>query len=144
MENSSRTKSQEGFTVAAYYSFIPFDRKSNPLWLIPPLGLILLPTILVFSQPDLGTSLLIFISGLAVMFLAGVNIWYFIVGAFVGCALIFAVFFSRGTSWQFLTDYQMNVVDKLNNQSEQNISILDKLNEMIDGDSPDTKSMKNQ
>ena len=37
----------------------------------------------------------------------------------------------------------MNVVDKLTSPSEQNKSILDKLNKMIDGESPDTKSMKN-
>ena len=37
----------------------------------------------------------------------------------------------------------MNVVDKLTNQSEKNKSILDKLNKMIDGESPETKSMKN-
>ena len=37
----------------------------------------------------------------------------------------------------------MNVVDKLTNTSEQNKSTLDKLNKMIDGESPETKSMKN-
>ncbi len=37
----------------------------------------------------------------------------------------------------------MNVVDKLTNESKQNKSILDKLNEMIDGESPETKSLKN-
>ena len=37
----------------------------------------------------------------------------------------------------------MNVVDKLTSPSEQNKSTLDKINKMIDGESPDTKSMKN-
>ncbi len=37
----------------------------------------------------------------------------------------------------------MNVVDKSTNPSEQNQSTLDKLNKMIDGESPETKSMKN-
>ena len=37
----------------------------------------------------------------------------------------------------------MNVVDKLTSPSEQNKSTLDKLNKMIDGESPETKSMKN-
>ena len=37
----------------------------------------------------------------------------------------------------------MNVVDKSTNTSEQNQSTLDKLNKMIDGESPETKSMKN-
>ena len=37
----------------------------------------------------------------------------------------------------------MNVVDKSTSSSEQNQSTLDKLNKMIDGESPETKSMKN-
>ena len=103
--------------LALYYSLIPINRKSSPLWLIPPLALIFLPTFLVFSQPDLGTSLLILISGFAVMFLAGVNIWYFIAGAFAGTGLVSAVFLSRNTSWQFLTDYQMGRIDVYLNPS---------------------------
>ena len=103
--------------LALYYSLIPISQKSSPLWLIPPLALIFLPTFLVFSQPDLGTSLLILISGFAVMFLAGVNIWYFIAGAFAGAGLVSAVFLSRNTSWQFLTDYQMGRIDVYLNPS---------------------------
>ena len=37
----------------------------------------------------------------------------------------------------------MNVVDKLSSQSNQNLSIIDEINDMIDGESPETKSMKN-
>ena len=37
----------------------------------------------------------------------------------------------------------MNVVDKLTNSSEQNKTMIGTLNEMIDGESPETKSMKN-
>ena len=37
----------------------------------------------------------------------------------------------------------MNVVDKSTNTSEQNQSTLDKINKMIDGESTETKSMKN-
>ena len=37
----------------------------------------------------------------------------------------------------------MNVVDKLTSPSEQNKSALDKLSKMIDGESPETKAMKN-
>ena len=103
--------------LALYYSLIPISRKSSPLWLIPPLALIFLPTFLVFSQPDLGTSLLILISGFATMFLAGVNIWYFIIGTFAGAGLVSAVFISRNTSWQFLTDYQMGRIDVYLNPS---------------------------
>jgi len=44
--------------LAAYYDWIPQTRKSHPLFVLPPLLFILLPTFLVLSQPDLGTSLL--------------------------------------------------------------------------------------
>ena len=44
--------------------------------------------------------------------------------------------------FQLFDGFQMNVVDKLTSPSEQNKSTLDKLNKMIDGESPATKSMK--
>ena len=37
----------------------------------------------------------------------------------------------------------MNIIDKTEGQSNKNASILNKINQMIDGDSPETKSMKN-
>ena len=37
----------------------------------------------------------------------------------------------------------MNVIDKTEDQSNKDTSILNKINDMIDGDSPETKSMKN-
>ncbi len=46
--------------------------------LLTALIIILLPTLLVLSQPDLGTSVLIVLSGLIVIWLAGINIRYFI------------------------------------------------------------------
>ena len=46
--------------------------------LIIPIAVLLLPILLVLSQPDLGTSILIALSGLVVIWLAGVNIKYFI------------------------------------------------------------------
>ena len=42
--------------------------------------------------------------------------------------------------WRFIF---MNVVDKLSSIPGQNRSALDILNDMIDGESPETKSMKN-
>ena len=43
-----------------------------------PIVILTLPILLVLSQPDLGTSILIALSGLAVIWLSGVNIKYFI------------------------------------------------------------------
>ena len=46
--------------------------------LLIPLTIILIPILFVVSQPDLGTSILIALSGLLVLWLAGLNIKYFI------------------------------------------------------------------
>tara|TARA_B100000963_G_C22536082_1_gene629880 strand:- start:30 stop:1169 length:1140 start_codon:yes stop_codon:yes gene_type:complete len=103
--------------LSLYYSTVPVVAQSRLLWLIPPFLLIGIPTFLVFSQPDLGTSLLILTSGLAVMFLAGVNIWYFVFGTIAGLGLIASVFITRGTNWQFLTEYQLGRIDVYLNPS---------------------------
>ena len=42
------------------------------------MAVILIPTIFVISQPDLGTSILIALSGLIILWLGGVKIKYFI------------------------------------------------------------------
>ena len=42
-----------------------------------PIVILVLPTFLVITQPDLGTSILIAISGIIVLWLAGVNAKYF-------------------------------------------------------------------
>jgi len=46
--------------------------------LLIPITILVLPILLVASQPDLGTSILIALSGIIVMWLAGLNIKYFI------------------------------------------------------------------
>lgn len=61
---------------------------------------IILPTLLIANQPDLGTSILIASSGLFVLFLSGVN-WFYILGAFTaGAAAAYPM-------WEFgLREYQ--------------------------------------
>lgn len=97
--------------LAAYYDWLPLDRKSHPIWVLVPIILILLPVALVLRQPDLGTSLLLIMGGGAIMFLAGVHWAYFAAVIASGVGLIFSVFQSRGTSWQMLKDYQFNRID---------------------------------
>lgn len=48
-----------------------------------PLAILILPIVLVINQPDLGTSILIALSGLVVLWLAGLNIKYFIYSSLV-------------------------------------------------------------
>lgn len=92
--------------LAAYYHWLDHERVSHPFWLILPLALILAPTALVLKQPDLGTALLLVMGGGAVMFLAGVSLWYFGTALALGAGLVAAVLRSKGTSWQLLEDYQ--------------------------------------
>ena len=62
--------------------------------------LILLPVLLVINQPDLGTALLIFISGLIVLFLSGIGRSYIISGFILALAAIPSL-------WLFvMRDYQ--------------------------------------
>jgi rod shape determining protein RodA len=76
-----------------------------------PVILILMPTFLVLTQPDLGTAILLLAGGGIVMFAAGVSLWYFGTVIVLAAALLFAVFESRGTDWQLLEDYQFRRID---------------------------------
>ncbi|NGQ90548.1 rod shape-determining protein RodA [Rhodobacter sp. HX-7-19] len=97
--------------LAAYYDWLDLKKTSRPLWVLIPVLIILIPTFLVVIQPNLGTSLMLLMGGAAVMFAAGVSIWYFAaVAALVG-GLVVAVFTTRGTPWQFLHDYQYRRID---------------------------------
>ena len=97
--------------LAAYYDALPPARQSRPIWVILPLVLILLPTLIVLRQPDLGTALLLLISGGAVMYLAGVH-WGYFLSVFTGSlGLVTAIFQSRGRDWQILENYQYRRID---------------------------------
>ncbi|MEM6489328.1 MAG: rod shape-determining protein RodA [Pseudomonadota bacterium] len=97
--------------LARYYDWLGEGKVSHPLWMIPPIVLILVPMALVLKQPDLGTAMLIGLGGAVVMFLAGVSLWYFAAVAAMGGATVWAVFASRGTEWQILKNYQYRRID---------------------------------
>ncbi len=67
--------------------------------LFVPLMLIVVPALLMMRQPDLGTAMLLIFAGLSIFFLAGVQIWKFLVvgGLALGSSPIL---------WNFLHDYQ--------------------------------------
>ena len=111
LQPSEVTKITLVMALAAYYDWLPVNRVSNPLYMIPPLLLILVPTALVLKQPDLGTSILLLAGGGTIMFLAGVHILYFLVVIAAVAGLITAVFMSRGTEWQLIKDYQFRRID---------------------------------
>ena len=97
--------------LAAYYDWLDLSRVSRPLWLLPPLAMIALPTFLVLRQPDLGTAILMVAGGGAMMFFAGVNLFYFAAVAVAAVGVVVAVFVSRGTDWQLIKDYQFSRID---------------------------------
>ena len=97
--------------LAAYYDLLDIQKTSHPLWVAVPVALILMPTMLVLKQPDLGTAILLLMGGGIVMFVAGVSLWYFAGVIALAVTLVFAVVESRGTDWQLLEDYQYRRID---------------------------------
>ncbi len=85
--------------LARYYQWLPLERVSRPQWVVLPLLAIAIPVALTLKQPDLGTAMLFALLGLALLFLAGVNFFYFLGGAaLVGGLAPFI--------WNYLHDYQ--------------------------------------
>ena len=63
---------------ARYYHRIQSSDIQSYKYLLQPIILLLIPCYLVITQPDLGTAILIAGSGLAIIWLAGLNLKYFI------------------------------------------------------------------
>ena len=63
--------------LAKYYHRVSVEKVNSFLSISFALTIILIPIILVISQPDLGTSILIAFSGLIILWLGGVKIKYF-------------------------------------------------------------------
>jgi rod shape determining protein RodA len=97
--------------LAGYYDWLPMKRVSHPFWVLKPVFIILLPTFLVVTQPDLGTAILLIAGGGLMMFLAGVHWAYFATVIAAGIGGIYTIFLSRGTDWQVLKDYQFRRID---------------------------------
>ena len=64
--------------LAKFYHRIGLGQVNTLQSVMIVLIILLLPIMLVISQPDLGTSILIAVSGLVVIWLAGLNIKYFL------------------------------------------------------------------
>ena len=64
--------------LAKYYHRVKLDKANSAVSIAIALSIILIPLILVLAQPDLGTSILIALSGLIILWLGGVKVKYFI------------------------------------------------------------------
>ena len=86
--------------VAVYLGNRPLPPKMSETFIA--IAMIIVPTLLVAIQPDLGTSILVSASGLFVVFLAGMS-WWLILAAVVGLAAFIPIM------WMYLMhDYQLH------------------------------------
>ena len=83
--------------IAWYLCKKPFPPKVSSL--IISLGLVIVPTMLIARQPDLGTSLLVAAAGFFVVFFGGIR-WRVLFGSLFTMLALIPVL------WQFMHDYQ--------------------------------------
>jgi rod shape determining protein RodA len=89
--------------LAAYFEKKDIYNVSSPMTIFIAILIILFPTLVVASQPDLGTAMALMLAGASVMILAGVSWWYFLAGlGGVGAML--------PVGWHFMREYQRNRV----------------------------------
>ena len=88
--------------MAKFYDLLPPSEVRRLPSLVPAGVLLGVPFVLVMTQPDLGTGLMIAMGGVTVMFLAGVPL-----RLFIGGALLFAVAAPLAINYG-LHDYQRN------------------------------------
>ena len=68
---------------AKFFHRIQLKNVNNLKNILFPIVILVIPIVLVISQPDLGTSILIATSGLVVLWLSGVNVKYFVYSTLV-------------------------------------------------------------
>jgi rod shape determining protein RodA len=85
--------------LAAWFHRASWERMGNPLFLIPPALMVLIPVGLILKQPNLGTALITGMVGAAVFWAAGMRWWKFALVA--GAAAIAAPI-----AYDHLRDYQ--------------------------------------
>lgn len=88
------------FFLASFYRFMPIHDSGYRLsHLVVPLGIILLPVILIVKQPDLGTAIIVFFTAFFMILLLGINRKLLLTS-------IITVFISFPLLWQVLKEYQ--------------------------------------
>ncbi|HKT20642.1 MAG TPA: rod shape-determining protein RodA [Stellaceae bacterium] len=85
--------------LARYFSALTPEEIGRPTRLLAPALLILLPAALVMKQPDLGTAMMLVLTGGAIFFLVGVRWWKFVLVLLAGGGAVPIL-------WRFLKDYQ--------------------------------------
>src|SRR6516165_11323264 len=87
--------------LARYFHSVSNEDVKRLRFLIPPGVMVLLPTALVLKQPDLGTAIMLALTGIVLFFIAGVRLRVFF-------SMALAVAAALPAGWHFLRDYQKN------------------------------------
>lgn len=89
--------------LARYFQSCTLQEIHKVRFLLLPLALILMPTLLALRQPDLGTAMILILTGVTLFFVTGVRLWKFLA---TGAAICVAIPFL----WSRLYDYQQKRV----------------------------------
>lgn len=89
--------------LARYFHSSSLQAIESIRGIILPGLMVLFPAVLVMTQPDLGTALMLIFTAGAMFFAVGVQLWKFGV-------LILGAIISMPIAWHFLHDYQQNRV----------------------------------
>ena len=112
--------------LARLYHGAPADRARLSWWLLIPAGMIAVPVLLVAKEPDLGTAILIALTGTAIVVLAGLS-WKIIAAGVAAVVAIAPPFF-----FFVMHDYQRDrILTFLNPESDPSGSGYHILQSMI-------------
>jgi rod shape determining protein RodA len=85
--------------LARYFHGLPLEEIARPWRLIWPTLLVLVPAVLVFKQPKLGSAVVLAATGGIIFFMAGVRVWKFML-------IIASAMAAVPVAWSLLRDYQ--------------------------------------
>jgi len=99
LQPSEHMKIGLSIALACYFHNKTFEELGNPLRLVFPLALVLIPAVLILLQPNLGTATLTIFASAAVFLLAGTRLWVFLLAGIIAP-------FAGNIAWNHLHDYQ--------------------------------------
>ncbi len=98
--------------LARYFHGATYQDVGRPLFLVPPLIMVLAPVGFVLKQPDLGTAMMLTLASGAMFFLSGVRLWKFALIIGSGCGAV-------PVAWRFMREYQrQRIITFLNPEND--------------------------
>jgi len=88
--------------LARYFHSVSVTDIRKVRFCLVPFFIIAVPAFLIFKQPDLGTTILILLGGVAAFFLVGVQYWKFVLMIVSGVVVVPTIL------WRLMHDYQRN------------------------------------